>query len=101
MERVLAPFAEDAVFISPLAWQVTGEARIVGKSALRRYWSDALAHVPDLRVELTGTAINDVAQSVTVFYLSHAGGRVRRACEEMRFRDGVQFLGEAYYGSEA
>ena len=100
VERVLAPFAEDAVFISPLAEQVTGESRIFGKTALRRYWTDALARVPDLAFELSGTAIDEAAQSMTVLYVSRAGGRVRHACEHMRFRDGVQFLGEAYYGAE-
>ena len=100
VETVLAPFAEDSVFISPLAKQVAGDAQIIGKDALRQYWTDALARVPDLHFELSGTAVDEEAQCVTVFYVSRAGGRVRHACEHMRFREGVQFLGEAYYGSE-
>ncbi|MEH6774505.1 MAG: nuclear transport factor 2 family protein [Cereibacter changlensis] len=98
---VLTAFAEDAVFISPLAAQVTGRAQIAGIAALRGYWTEALRRAPDLRFELNGLAIDEAGQSVTVFYTSHAAGRARHACEHMQFRHGKQILGEAYYGCDA
>ena len=98
---VLTAFAEDAVFISPLAAQVTGRAQIAGLAALRGYWTEALRRAHDLRFELNGLAIDEAGQSVTVFYTSHAGGRARHACEHMQFWHGKQILGEAYYGCDA
>ena len=100
VEAVLSAFSDDATFISPLAAQVTGEGRISGIDRLRRYWTDALGRVPDLRFALEACAIDEALQTVTVFYVSHAGGRVRRASEHMVFRDGKQVFGEAYYGAE-
>jgi ketosteroid isomerase-like protein len=56
LEAVLAMFAEDAVFTSPLALrlQPEGGGVVRGKQALREYWQTALQHAPDLRFELTG-----------------------------------------------
>lgn len=100
VEAVISAFSDDAVFISPLAAQVTGNGRIAGIDALRRYWTEALGRVPDLRFDLDSFAIDETRQAVTVFYVSRAGGRVRRASEHMVFRNGKQVLGEAYYGVE-
>lgn len=100
VEAVISAFSDDAVFISPLAAQVTGNGRIAGIDALRRYWTEALGRVPDLRFDLDSFAIDETRQTVTVFYVSRAGGRVRRASEHMVFRGGKQVLGEAYYGVE-
>lgn len=41
-EWVLAHFAEDALFVSPLAARITGAGEIRGKAALRNYWQRAL-----------------------------------------------------------
>ena len=55
LDAVLALFHDDVVFTSPLAARVVPESEGVvrGKSALRKYWSAALAQVPDLHFELT------------------------------------------------
>lgn len=99
IEAVLAPFAEDARFVSPMAAELTGNARIEGRAALRRYWTGALARLPDLRFEPVATVIDMPAQTLSVLYRAHAGGRLRDACEVMQFRDGRQILGRAYYGA--
>jgi ketosteroid isomerase-like protein len=100
VEAVVSAFSVDAVFTSPLAAQVTGHGRISGIDDLRRYWTEALGCAPDLRFDLDSFAIDEARQTGTVFYVSLAGGRVRRASEHMVFRDGKQVLGEAYYGAE-
>lgn len=100
LDAVLAPFHEDAVFISPRAVAVTGQATVRGHAALRDYWTKALASVPELRFEPVAILCDEAAQTVLVHYVAHARGRSIRACEWMRFEDGRQVHGEALYGAE-
>jgi ketosteroid isomerase-like protein len=53
LEGVLAHYAEDVVFVSPNSTRFTGDpsGRVVGKAALRDYWSRALA-TPGLQFTL-------------------------------------------------
>ncbi len=55
LEAVLAHFADDVTFTSPVAARVVPESGGVvrGKEALRAYWSTALSKMPDLRFEVT------------------------------------------------
>jgi hypothetical protein len=54
VEAVLAHFADDVEFCSPLVVTVTGEPSgiVRGTAALRDYWVAALADRPDLHFEL-------------------------------------------------
>ena len=99
LDAVIAPFADDAVFVSPRAESVTGNATVHGRAALQNYWAKALAAVPDLRFELESAVCDEPSQTLLVHYVSRAGGRTVRACELMRFRDGLQVYGEAFYGA--
>ena len=56
IEAVLAHFADDVVFTSPLAERLFPESGgvISGKDALRRYWAEGLRRGPGLRFELLG-----------------------------------------------
>lgn len=56
IEAVLAHFADDVVFTSPLAERLFPESGgvISGKDALRRYWTEGLRRGPGLRFELLG-----------------------------------------------
>src|SRR5687767_383183 len=51
LEAVLAMFADDAVFTSPLARRLQPDSGgiVHGKQALREYWQTALEQAPDLR----------------------------------------------------
>jgi ketosteroid isomerase-like protein len=101
LDGILSVFAEDAVFVSPRAQEITGTARIVGRNALQAYWRAALDHVPDLRFELLDVVCDEARSTMMVHYLSHRGGAARRACEVMVFDvRGRQVYGEALYGAE-
>ncbi|MBP2150988.1 nuclear transport factor 2 family protein [Xanthobacter flavus] len=100
LDAVLVPFVDDAVFVSPRAESITGNATVRGRSALQNYWKKALAAVPDLRFEIETAVCDESSQVLLVHYVSRAGGRTVRACELMRFRDGRQVYGEAFYGAE-
>lgn len=55
VEAVLAHFAPDCVFTSPIAVQLLGGDGVIrGKAALRAYWTEALSRVPDLHFEVLG-----------------------------------------------
>lgn len=101
LEAILHHFAESALFISPRAQAVTGQARIQGRRALREYWSQALAAVPDLKFDLESATCDEAGQTLVVHYIARLGGRSLRACEMMRFENGRQIYGEAYYGAPA
>ena len=59
VERVLAHFADDVVFTSPVAKQLlAGSDGVVrGKAALRAYWSEGVRRIPDLRFEVLGVYV--------------------------------------------
>ncbi len=54
LDAVLAHYADDVTFYSPMIFRVTGadQASIKGRPELRAYWSRALVLAPDLRFEL-------------------------------------------------
>lgn len=101
VEEVLKPWSEVGIFISPTAGAVTGSAEVRGKAALRRYWTEALSRVPDLRFELIAAYADTEAQTLVVHYTSFAAGREVRAVETMQFDRGEQVRGEAFYGAVA
>ncbi|TDK93631.1 nuclear transport factor 2 family protein [Mycolicibacterium mucogenicum] len=73
VEVVLAHFHDDVVFTSPVAARVVPESGGVvrGKDALRRYWTTALAAVPELRFEVVATYIG--TQALVINYRNHRG----------------------------
>src|SRR3954452_14026349 len=96
-DAVLAHFADEVVFTSPVADSMIPESAGVlrGKAALRAYWTDALARVPDLRFEVVGVYVG--VDHLVITYRNHLGGLV---CEVLRF-DGEQVVeGAGTYLSE-
>ena len=84
VEAVLAHFADDVVFSSPVALRVLPASGGVvrGKAALREYWTTALAGIPDLKF-----AVENVFQgidTVVITYRNQNGGLVN---EVLRFGD--------------
>ncbi len=101
LDGVLSVFADDAVFVSPRARDMTGCATVVGRDALRACWRAALDRVPDLRFELLDVVGDEAGSKMMVHYISHRGGTAVRACELMVFDQlGRQVSGEALYGAE-
>lgn len=91
LDRILAHYAPDVVFRSPVAARlVPGSQGVIrGREALRDYWATALAQVPDLRFELV-----DVCAGVSTLLIRFRNqlGAVR--CEVLRFEDGLVVEGE-------
>ncbi|AFM18280.1 SnoaL-like polyketide cyclase [Mycolicibacterium chubuense NBB4] len=95
IEAVLAHFDEQVVFSSPVAAGVVpGSGGVVrGKAALRKYWTTALAHIPDLQFTLEG--VYQGIGTVVIAYRNQDGGRVS---EVLRFNDdGLVIEGHGTY----
>ncbi|MGH9533292.1 MAG: nuclear transport factor 2 family protein [Terriglobales bacterium] len=101
VEAVLAHFAEDAVFVSPLAAAVTGNAEVRGKAALRAYWTAALrARGTPPRFTLDSVVWDAERRAIVILYASaERGGAVRKA-ELMEFGEDQRIhRGEAFAGA--
>jgi hypothetical protein len=75
VEALLAHFTDDVVFTSPVAIRVLGGDGVIrGKEALRRYWSEGIRLIPDLRFEVLGVYVG--ISTVVINYRNQAGGVV-------------------------
>lgn len=100
LEAVLAHYAEDALFISPRAERLVGNARVQGKAALRAYWQAALAQIQQLEFVLDAALWSAQAETLTVVYDAAFQGQLPlRVVEIMRFQGGKIVRGEALYGA--
>ena len=88
-EGVLAHYAEDAIFVSPLAARVTGNPEVRGKDALRAYWTKALnSRATPPQFFLESVIWDERTRALLVIYLSTESGRTVRKCELMQFEPG-------------
>ena len=96
VEAVLAHFADDVEFCSPLVITVMGEPTgiVRGRDALRDYWTTALGEHPDLHFDL-----DDVTVGVDAIAIQYRN-RGRRATEIAVFdADGKVARGWGLYGA--
>lgn len=86
LEAVLALFAEDIVFTSPLARRLLPDSGGVvrGKAALRAYWTAGLAQAPQLHFTL-----NFVKQGIDVLVIGFRNEHGVERCEILKFREGL------------
>jgi ketosteroid isomerase-like protein len=99
LDALLAHFAPDVVFTSPVAAQLLPDCDgvIRGRDALRDYWTRALGLIPDLRFTVEGVYAG--VDAIVVNYRNHAGNRV---CEYLTFGDdGLVVSGHATYQTDA
>lgn len=84
LDTILGHYADDVVLRSPTAAAVVPDSAgvIVGIGALRAYWTEALAQVPDLHFEL-----DDVFASVGGLTILYRNQRGQRITETLRFTD--------------
>lgn len=80
LDRILSHYADDIVFLSPVAQKRMGDGRVVGVEALRKYWAIGLTSQPNLRFELKQTLAGH--DTVTLIYRNHRG---QDAAETLEF----------------
>jgi ketosteroid isomerase-like protein len=76
IDGVLAHFADDAEFTSPVAAQLLPETGGVlrGKAAIRAYWAVGIERIPDLRFEVIDVYTG--VDLIVINYRNHTGGLV-------------------------
>jgi ketosteroid isomerase-like protein len=73
LDRILSHYAEDFEMSSPMIVQLMDEptGMLKGKTAIRDYWTRALARIPDLNFELTEVLVG--ASSLVILYRGPRG----------------------------
>jgi len=100
VDAVLAHFADEAQFVSPVARAVVGRSLLRNKQELADYWRGALERISTLEFTLDHAAWDERRRELVVVYAASLGGERKRACEIMRFDvQGRQIHGEALYGA--
>jgi hypothetical protein len=79
LEAILSHYAEDIVFLSPLAERVTDNGRVEGLAALRAYWRRGLDANPDLHFEFESVLTGH--NTLTLLYRNHRGQQVAETVE--------------------
>jgi len=97
LDAILAHFADDVVFTSPVAAQMLPETGGVlrGKAALRAYWGAGLPRIPDLHFDVI--AVYTGVDTLVINYRNHVGGLV---CEVLRFDGDLVVEGAGTYLSD-
>ncbi|GIT78671.1 hypothetical protein LLS1_03400 [Leifsonia sp. LS1] len=94
LDALLAHYADDVVFTSPLADRLLpGSGGVAqGKAALREYWTAGLAALPDLRFDVLDHYVG--VDTLVIRYRNHAGGVV---CEVLEFAGDTIVRGHGTY----
>jgi hypothetical protein len=99
IEAVLAHFAEDCVFESPLAEKHAGTTRLRGKPALRAYWREALSAIGTVHFTVQFVAVSTAQRAIAIVYCARLGERYLHACERLIFNPSGQVVaGMGLYG---
>lgn len=102
VEAVLTHYADEAVFVSPLAATVASNPEVHGKDALRAYWTKALHSLkspPSFAFE--SLVWDKGTRALLIVYVSTEPARTVRKCELMYFNSnrlidrGESFVGAA------
>jgi hypothetical protein len=94
IEAVLAHFADDTVFTSPLAERLFPQSGgvVSGKDALRRYWAEGVRRAPDLHFELLGVYAG--TDTIVIRFRTEQG---LDRCEVLTFDGGLVRTGHGTY----
>jgi ketosteroid isomerase-like protein len=99
IERVLGHFDEDVVFTSPTAVAVVGVGTVRGKTALRAYWTAAVAQLRSLRFTVERALWDPETRELAILYVSVIDGRTKRVSENLTFgSDGLVVSAEVFHG---
>jgi hypothetical protein len=85
VDAVLAHFAEDAQFVSPLAHNLVGRPMLRNKKELVGYWRAGLERISRLEFKLDHATWDERRHELTVVYEANLNGERKRACEIMQF----------------
>jgi hypothetical protein len=97
VDALLGHFTDDVVFTSPVAVRILGGDGVIrGKEALRKYWSEGVRLIPDLRFEVLALYVG--VSTLVINYRNQAGGLVS---EVLTFEGSLVREGHGTYLAEA
>jgi len=99
VELLVALYADDCTHTSPKIRALHPETggKLVGKAALRTWWTDAIKRLPGLRYELVRLTAND--ERVVLEYLRHAPNEAPMpVAEAFDVRDGRIVASRVFHG---
>lgn len=94
IEAVLRHFHEDATFSSPFAALLLpgSGGRLIGKAAIRDYWSLGIARIPDLHF-----TVDAVFAGVDWLVIAYVNQKQARVCEVLKFAGALVIEGHGTY----
>ncbi len=99
LAMVLAHYAPDIRFYSPIAAKVAGRSFLDGKPALEAYWRQAMEEFPALAFTLDCFTWDAAQKLLSIHYVASLNGQRRMVCESQWFdEDGRVIRAVAYYG---
>jgi steroid delta-isomerase len=99
IDAIVAHYAADGRFTSPVALERMGTATVIGRDLLRAYWSGA-RKLSSLSFTLDRAIWDKSRRELIVIYTAERNGARHRAIEAMAFgADGLIREGEAMYGA--
>jgi len=99
IDAVLEDFHPDVVFTSPTALQVVGSPDVIGKEALRAYWTTALDRISSLRFVVDRVLWDPARRELAIIYTSTINGTTKRVSENLLFgEDGKVVTAEVFHG---
>jgi len=100
IQAVLAHFADEAQFVSPVAPSFIGRPVLRNKREIEAYWRAGLDRISTLEFKLDHATWDERRRELNVLYEASLDGERKRACEIMQFdAAGRQTRGEALYGA--
>ena len=96
IEAVLRHFHEDATFSSPFAASVfpESEGRLIGKAAIREYWTIGIARIPDLHF-----SIDAVFVGIDCIVIAYVNQKQARVSEVLKFDGDLVIEGHGTYAA--
>jgi ketosteroid isomerase-like protein len=94
LERLLAHFADDVVWSSPVVVSFCGDesGTLYGKQAVREYYAAGLRRIPDLRFEVLSVRVG-----MAVLVINYRNQDGREVSEVLKLRDGLVVEGHGTY----
>ena len=94
LDRLLAHFAEDVVWSSPVVVTLNGDesGTLHGKAAVREYYATGLRRIPNLRFEVLSVRVG-----MAVMVINYRNQDHREVSEVLRLRDGLVVEGHGTY----
>lgn len=101
IEKILAHYDTNVLFISPRAKAVVGANSVHGKQALREYWNKALSRIESLKFVVDRVVWDNTSSELAIIYIAEINQQKQRVSENFTFgSDGFVVKTEVFHGAD-